>query len=800
MSVSLLFRNGALCLAASALPLLCFGQEGFLKNGGEYGITGPLPGLQAKPQAAVNSAGGFLVWEDNVADGKGLGIRAQALNADLTKVGAPFRVNQIAPGDQENAHVALLRDGGAVFVWQGGRQGFQHIYARFFSPSNTWLGGDVTLSSFPANFQALPAVAVLDNGNVLVAWGSFNQQSSTSMQDIYAQIVSPTGELVGTNFLVNIFTPYNQRSPAICTLPGGHFLVAWVSELQRTGPIDQSDSEATYPIHILPSVDIFARIFSNDGTPSGNEFLVNTGNDPCANPSVASTSDGGFLIAWSQKDTASPRHNSWDIYGRTFSNLGIGGPTRCLNSYLYGDQFAPQVSSSGTNFVVLWTSMGQDGNWEGVYGQVIANSGTPSGSEFLVNTSVASRQFQPAITSDGRGRLLAVWSAYSGTADFDLFAQRYIPPDYAPDTSLTNSYAAPYTDPYLNNSTSTEPPRLDPPVITGTSNTVSIGVYSGLFYETNGINVGSGGAFNAAVAKGGAFSGKISVAGKTWPVSGLFGASGDAVARVSRGNLHSLSLHLHQANGQITGQITDGQWTANVLAYANTFSRTNPAGQAGSFMLDVPGAAISADSPGGDSFGPVKVDALGNVQWVGNLADGSKLTQKSALSAQGLWPVYVSLYGGRGLVMGWVQVTNSSVSGQVVWIKPSGITGKYYPSGFTNEITVAGIPLGASKSSSSSGMKLSPGNRNVILVGGGLSAPIMTRISIDSNGRVTNLGGNKLTLNISASTGLFRGSVVDPRTGKPLLFQGAVFDDWDVGLGYFLNPAQSGQALIAPAP
>src|SRR5207237_10766295 len=73
MSVSLLFRNGALCFLASALPVLCFGQQAFLKDGGEYCVPGLLPGLQSKPQASINSAGGFLVWEDNVADGRGLG-------------------------------------------------------------------------------------------------------------------------------------------------------------------------------------------------------------------------------------------------------------------------------------------------------------------------------------------------------------------------------------------------------------------------------------------------------------------------------------------------------------------------------------------------------------------------------------------------------------------------------------------------------------------------------------------------------------------------------------------------------
>src|SRR5207302_8436851 len=136
---------------------------------------------------------------------------------------------------------------------------------------------------------------------------------------------------------------------------------------------------------------------------------------------------------------------------------------------------------------------------------------------------------------------------------------------------------------------------------------------------------------------------------------------------------------------------------------------------------------------------------------------------------------------------------------QLVWIKPSGMTGKNYPSGFTNEITIAGVADGTTKSSTPSSSTIT-GNRNLMLAGGGLAAPVTIPIRIDANNRVTNLGTNKLTLSISTSTGLFRGSVVDPRSGKPVLFQGALFNDWDGGLGYFLNTGHSGQAMLTPQP
>ena len=89
-----------------------------------------------------------------------------------------FRVNQIVAGtnDQQNPRVALLKNGGAVFAWQGGQLGFQHIYARFLNSGGTFLTTtDVVVSAPTNNFQINPAVAVLNNSNVVVVWGSFDQ-------------------------------------------------------------------------------------------------------------------------------------------------------------------------------------------------------------------------------------------------------------------------------------------------------------------------------------------------------------------------------------------------------------------------------------------------------------------------------------------------------------------------------------------------------------------------------------------------------------------------------------------------
>jgi hypothetical protein len=409
-------------------PAAVLGQTNYYAtNGTEYAIAGSLPGDQVHPDVAVSTNGGFVVWQDNVTDGDGWGVSAMQLNSTLAGSGSSFRVNVQGAGSQENPRVALLQGGGAVFVWQGGPQGFQHIYARFLGSNDTWLAGDVMVNASTNYFQMNPAVATLTNGNVIVVWASYNQVSSDSMQDVYGRIFSPTGAPVTGEFLINQFTAYNQRTPTVAALANGGFVVAWVSEQERVlAPSPGANSFTVTNAVTAPdaSVDVYARQFDGGGNAQGDEFLVNADYNPCADPDVAAGSDGGFMITWDARDMASLRTNDLDIYARSFSSAGVGGTVLRANSYLYGDQYGPRIASLGTDYLIVWTSLTPQ---EGIYGQFLRGDGSMVGGQLQINTPAAAKQIQPVVASDGTGQFLAVWSGFTGlTYSFDLFAQRYI--------------------------------------------------------------------------------------------------------------------------------------------------------------------------------------------------------------------------------------------------------------------------------------------------------------------------------------------------------------------------------------
>jgi len=424
------------------VPAVVFGQTNYYAtNGTEYAIIGSLPGDQVWPDVAVTPAGGFVVWQDNITDGSGWGISARRLDSTLSGTLSTFRVNVQGTNDQENPRVALLKNGGAVFVWQGGIEGLnQHIYARFLTPTNNasstnyvWLNptatNDILVNTFTNNFQINPAVAVLNNSNAVVVWASYDEAGSNSLLDVYGQMLSPAGQRIGGEFLINQFTSYNQRTPAVAALANGGFAVAWVSEQEQSvAPNLGTNINYVAANEIsVPSVDIYARLYNSNGVAQGGEFLVDTNSlNPCANPDVAAAADGSFMVAWGGFDTVNPT-NGWDIYARTFSSAGIGGATTLVNTHLPGNQYAPHLSVIGGDYLVVWTSLGQDGSREGVFGQFVHEDGSKVGGEFLVNTTTVGQQMQPAVASDGVSQFLVVWTGFTlGPDSFDLFAQRYL--------------------------------------------------------------------------------------------------------------------------------------------------------------------------------------------------------------------------------------------------------------------------------------------------------------------------------------------------------------------------------------
>lgn len=384
------------------------------KSGTEFSILGAVSGDQVLPSLSLTPAGGCVVWQDNWLDKKGGGLGGSLLNGNF-QAGQKFRLDNVLAGNHLKPQVQMLADGNAIFVWQSSASGIPCIYARLArNPKNPGAYGtnfytaDIRVNTYIADQQVDPAVAALPDGSAIVTWASYGEDGS--LWGVYARKLMATGKGVpAREFLVNQYTAYNQRNPAVAALAGGNYVIAWVSEQER----------------FANSVSIYARVFSSEGVALTDEIPVNSGTDVCDAPAVAPLNDGGFTVVWAQQNSVLVT-NGWDVWGRAFSASGTPEVSDfTINTYLYGDQYAPKIAASPAGSLVVWTSLGEDGSREGVFGRFLAGGTQVSGPEFQVNTTYISQQIQPVVAWDGVSRFLAVWTSFAGTSGFDLYGQAF---------------------------------------------------------------------------------------------------------------------------------------------------------------------------------------------------------------------------------------------------------------------------------------------------------------------------------------------------------------------------------------
>jgi hypothetical protein len=324
-----------------------------------------------------------------------------------------------------------------------------------------------------------------------------------------------------------------------------------------------------------------------------------------------------------------------------------------------------------------------------------------------------------------------------------------------------------------------------------------VGNYQGLLYDTNGVEHQSSGFFSAKVTSKGAFSAKVIVAGKSYSCSGKFSAFGLYSGSIPRKGLGPVSIQLQlDLNGGnvITGQLSDGSWTADLAANRALYSKLNPTPLAGRYTWWLPNSTLQ---PGGGSFGALTVSPSGSITFAGVMGDGTKASQSALLSGPVQWPFYIPLYAGQGSALGWLTFTNGvggDIMGSVNWIKPT-LPGLFYPFGFTNQI----VSLGSAYRFTSGLPVLNFTNGTVLLGNGNLGAQMITnQVTLSAANKVTNLGTNSLTLTITTSSGLFKGSFLNPVTGKTTIFQGAIVQSLGHGYGNFPGISETGFVDFGP--
>jgi hypothetical protein len=274
------------------------------------------------------------------------------------------------------------------------------------------LGPEFRVNTYTTNSQDNVAIArARTGGGLVVVWSSYGQDGSSS--GVFGQRYDFfSGSPLGPEFRVNAYTTNTQRRPAVAIDANSNFVVVWES-----GGQDGS------------SYGVFGQRFASTGAPLGPEFRVNTYTTlQQGYPAVAIGGNGDFVVVWNSNG---PDGQDYGVFGQRYAASGAPlGTEFQINTYTTGYQAHPAVGQFAggppTDFMVVWTSYGQDGSSAGVFGQRFAASGIPAGPEFRVNNFTTGHQGGASIDA-GFSSFVVVWSSYGQDgSDRGVFAQRYV--------------------------------------------------------------------------------------------------------------------------------------------------------------------------------------------------------------------------------------------------------------------------------------------------------------------------------------------------------------------------------------
>jgi phosphoheptose isomerase len=210
----------------------------------------------------------------------------------------------------------------------------------------------------------------------------------------------------GTEFKVNAYTTNAQSGSSAAVDRSGNFVIVWQGE--GTGDGD----------------GIFAQRYNAQGLALGGAFRVNeTTGGVQDQASVAMDADGDFAVVWTSGHDA----GTFGIFGQRFDAVGAAqGAEFQLNTYTTSNQSNASVAMDALgNFVVTWSSYGQDGSGDAVVARRFDAAGNGQGDDFVVNTATSGDQLFGSVAIDQNGQFVIAWEGAGEGDTSGIFARRF---------------------------------------------------------------------------------------------------------------------------------------------------------------------------------------------------------------------------------------------------------------------------------------------------------------------------------------------------------------------------------------
>ena len=368
---------------------------------------------QDAPSITALANGKFVaVWEDSSEIGGDLifaSVRGQVFNADGTKAGGEFLVNQTTAGFQGNPDVTALADGRFVVAWD--HSSFNEvtgtvefgIKGRFYGVDGSPASNEFSVSTISDKSAEKPIIAAGPGGGFLISW---THRFSNDDLDIHARAFDAAGNALSGEFGVDNTGPIDEDHSAIVALANANYVVTWEDE-GSPGETDGSDSHLRAKILLRQrrhrrrrvhrqfddrgktgragdyaplgrqfrrhleqqrqhagvfEPGIRGRVFSQAGAPVGNDFLIENDAETEDQPAVTALADGQFMVAWRNDEGQSDTDGSvGHIRGRIFTAAGAVSDEFLVNTTKNGDQREVKLTTlTDGRFVATWAGVGEN--------------------------------------------------------------------------------------------------------------------------------------------------------------------------------------------------------------------------------------------------------------------------------------------------------------------------------------------------------------------------------------------------------------------------------------------------------
>lgn len=336
--------------------------------------------------------------------------------------------------------IAADANGGAIAIWVTISSGRNDLSASRFQPATGW-SAPVLIEPF-ANFDFSPSLAIDGSGNALAVWvhadGTFTNQTVWSNRFVPSSGWGTPQQIGGS---ASTFA----NTPDVAMTPGGDAIAVWdeatgvnddiwsnrflAASGWGTAQLIEADpgSAGAASVAIDPAGNALAVWTQSDGTLFNavtNRFVPATGwgtpqildTDTTGNlsssPVIGMDAAGNGIALWTQQETTPTSFQNRVVSDRFVTTSGWGAPQTVALGAAGTSLFSQAISVDGNgNALAVWSTFAVTG---GMSVQTVASSRfTPAlgwnGTTTLTNPALLT--FSPAVTLDGFGRGTVTWQS-----------------------------------------------------------------------------------------------------------------------------------------------------------------------------------------------------------------------------------------------------------------------------------------------------------------------------------------------------------------------------------------------------